>query len=313
MAATVKKEPVAAGGASSSDGADLETQVIELLSTNPNGITNQELMAKTVHMDAAQRGMVVNRLLSTGRIEMKKTGAGNADFLLKLRNMNNAEKIKGASAEETVVYGLIEEAENRGIWIRDVRNRSGLSQTQLNKVLKTLEHRKLVKSIKTLGATKKRVYMLYELEPDASLTGGAFYSEQEFDSQFVDLLNQQCLKFLKARSQLALEKHGSNLSAVRRMSFVPSTEVWQHINDLKISRIELTIKDVERVLDSVVFDGEAEREPGEKHPMYRSRAAAAPPAGLTRVPCLYCPVFSDCKPGHVVSPASCAYFQDWLT
>lgn len=205
--ATVKKEPGAEAG--SSDATDLESQVIELLNTNPNGITNQELMAKTAHMDAAQRGMVVNKLLSTGRIEMKKTGAGNADFLLKLRNMNNAEKIKGASAEETVVYGLIEEAENRGIWIRDVRNRSGLSQTQLNKVLKTLEHRKLVKSIKTLGATKKRVYMLYELEPDSSLTGGAFYSEQEFDSQFVDLLNQQCLKVREIASfpSLSICKH----------------------------------------------------------------------------------------------------------
>ena len=38
--------------------------------------------------------------------------------------------------------------------------------------------------------------MLYNLEPDRSVTGGAWYSEQEFESEFVEVLNQQCYKFL---------------------------------------------------------------------------------------------------------------------
>ena len=38
--------------------------------------------------------------------------------------------------------------------------------------------------------------MLYNLEPDASVTGGAWYSDQDFESEFVDILNQQCHKFL---------------------------------------------------------------------------------------------------------------------
>ncbi len=68
------------------------------------------------------------------------------------------------------------------------------SETQVNKALKGLEKRKLVKLVKGIGAEKKPVYMLYELEPDAALTGGAFYSEQKFDSEFAHLLNEQCLK-----------------------------------------------------------------------------------------------------------------------
>ena len=39
--------------------------------------------------------------------------------------------------------------------------------------------------------------MLFELEPDRSVTGGAFYSEQEFESEFVDILTSQCHKFLQ--------------------------------------------------------------------------------------------------------------------
>lgn len=38
--------------------------------------------------------------------------------------------------------------------------------------------------------------MLYNLEPDRTVTGGAWYSDQDFESEFVEVLNQQCFKFL---------------------------------------------------------------------------------------------------------------------
>ena len=41
--------------------------------------------------------------------------------------------------------------------------------------------------------------MLYNLEPDHSVTGGAWYSEQDFESEFVEILNQQCYRFLDHR------------------------------------------------------------------------------------------------------------------
>lgn len=41
--------------------------------------------------------------------------------------------------------------------------------------------------------------MLFNLEPDASVTGGAWYSDQDFEAEFVDILNQQCFKFLQQK------------------------------------------------------------------------------------------------------------------
>lgn len=41
--------------------------------------------------------------------------------------------------------------------------------------------------------------MLFNLEPDQSITGGSWYSNQEFESEFVDVLNQQCFKFLQQK------------------------------------------------------------------------------------------------------------------
>ena len=59
-----------------------------------------------------------------------------------------------------------------------------------------------------LQAGKKKLYMLFELEPDRSVTGGAFYSEQEFESEFVDILTSQCHKFLQNKvSKLTSKCH----------------------------------------------------------------------------------------------------------
>lgn len=55
------------------------------------------------------------------------------------------------------MYNIIEGVANKGIWIRDMRAQSGLSMAQLNKILKTLENRKLVKSIKALGVQRKKL------------------------------------------------------------------------------------------------------------------------------------------------------------
>jgi DNA-binding IscR family transcriptional regulator len=42
-----------------------------------------------------------------------------------------------------------------GVWIRDIRERSGLNDLQLKRVLKAMEQRKLVRSIKAAGTTRK--------------------------------------------------------------------------------------------------------------------------------------------------------------
>lgn len=78
--------------------------------------------------------------------------------------------------------------------------------TQLNKVLKSLETKKLIKAVKSVSASKKKVYMLFDLEPDNSVTGGAWYQDQDFESEFVDVLNQQCHRFLVQRFEDATKQ-----------------------------------------------------------------------------------------------------------
>ena len=62
-------------------------------------------------------------------------------------------KTKGFETEEKVVYQIIEESGNKGIWIRDIRYKSNLQLTQVNKILKNLESKKLIKAVKSVAVS----------------------------------------------------------------------------------------------------------------------------------------------------------------
>ena len=72
---------------------------------------------------------------------------------------------------------------------------------------------------------------LYNLEPDRSVTGGAWYSDQDFESEFVEILNQQCYRFLQQKQETSKKSLAGPLAA-RNMSLVPSTDVHKFISDL---------------------------------------------------------------------------------
>jgi len=53
----------------------------------------------------------------------------------------------------------------------------------------------------------KRLYMLAGIEPSRQITGGAWYSEQEFDSEYINVLSQTCLAFIQSKVCSSLRRH----------------------------------------------------------------------------------------------------------
>jgi DNA-directed RNA polymerase III subunit RPC6 len=48
--------------------------------------------------------------------------------------------------------------------------------------------------------------MLYEIEPSREITGGAWYTEQEFDAEFIGVLREAVKKFVEQREKVTLEE-----------------------------------------------------------------------------------------------------------
>ena len=76
-----------------------------------------------------------------------------------------------------------------------------------------------------------RSFRLYNLEPDRTVTGGAWYSDQDFESEFVEILNQQCYRFLQEKQEESKKSMAGPLAA-RNMSLVTSLEVHKFISEL---------------------------------------------------------------------------------
>lgn len=81
---------------------------------------------------------------------------GNKKIIYKLKTTCDVEGLKCADNEEKVVYRIIEESGNKGIWIRDIRNKANLAALALNKVIKNLESKKMIKSVKTVTVSRFR-------------------------------------------------------------------------------------------------------------------------------------------------------------
>jgi len=286
----------------------IESQIIELVTSFPQGVGDKVLIANMPYVDPKARAQAINKLLVEEKIDLFKSNEG---LLYRLKSPSKAASISG-DQEEKIVFRIIETAGNLGSWVRDIRAKSNLGHTQLNKVLKTLEGKRLIKAVKSVNATKKKVYMLYNLDPDHSVTGGAWYSDQDFESEFVEILNQQCYKFLYHKLETSQASNAGPIAA-KNSSMVSPKDVAKFITDLGISKVALKTEDIEAILNTIVYDGKAEKcEGGESGSLYRAVQPVLPSAGLARCPCGVCPVIRRCGDRGNIRPETCNYFTDWL-
>lgn len=323
---------------SSSDPVDIEKGILELCKQSSEGISDLNLQAGLpTHISSQQRLAALNRLLSLGKIDLVRSS--QSGLLYRLKDLDALNATKDSDMDEKLIYSIIKDAGNKGIWIRDIARKTNLKTTVLNKALKSLESKKLIKSVSSVSASKKKVYMLFNLEPDRSLTGGAWYSGKDFESEFVEILNDQCYKYL-CEKKMNVSKSMDPLSR-KNASTATTKEIREFIKNLGISKVDLSLEDIETILNTLVFDGKAERSlamgqssstaSGDKVYLYRAVNQLLPSydehgkcvdgnlsttgicgTNFVRVPCGICPVIDNCHDDGPISPRTCVYMKEWL-
>jgi DNA-directed RNA polymerase III subunit RPC6 len=298
-----------------------EAAILEQCKLHPDGIPDNYLAAKISHIPVTDRAVAINRLLSQRKLQIFKDGE---TLVYKEVKQDEAVKFKGLSSEDLLVYQIIQQSGNTGIWTKELKQKSNLPQTQISKIFKSLEARKLIKAVKHVAQQNRKVYMLYELEPSREITGGAWYTEHEYDAEFIHVLREQCVKFILARGKVTLE------------------DVCDFVKRTKLSHVDLGQEEVLQIVNTLVYDGEvdaheeievdASRDPDDRTGedggsdeedfdyaenvvvVYRPASLPVPKSSaFTAVPCGVCPVFQECAPGGLVSPETCPYMQEWLS
>jgi DNA-directed RNA polymerase III subunit RPC6 len=296
-----------------------EAAILEQCKLHPDGIPDGDLAAKISHIPVNDRALAINALLSARKLQIFRDGDTLVYMLVK---QDEAVKFKGLSSEDLLVYQIIQQSGNTGIWTKDLKQKSNLPQAQIAKIFKSLEARKLIKAVKHVAQQNRKVYMLYELEPSREITGGAWYTEHEYDAEFISVLREQCVKFIMSRGKVTLD------------------DVCDFVKQTKLSHVELGQEEVLQIVNTLVYDGkvdaheevvpdpDAEEDGEELHrsdeddedDLEENVVVVYAPASLpipetsafTSVPCGVCPVFAECTPGGLVSPEGCEYMKEWL-
>mmetsp|Transcript_18480 Transcript_18480/g.41072 ORF Transcript_18480/g.41072 Transcript_18480/m.41072 type:complete len:397 (-) Transcript_18480:983-2173(-) len=207
--------------------------------TTPTGqITNTTIQQQFGPHRITALAATINGLTSRGRLTMSRhTTTG--ELLYNLVSESQAAKFEGLDMSARLVYQIIERAGNMGIWTKDIRTQSNIQQLALNKIFKALESRRLIKPTKSVTAKAKKLYMLFDLMPAKEITGGPWYTELEFDHEFISELRHfimHCVRRL----------NGGNGVSLR--------EIMDKMTEANVSRVRLSLGEIRQLVRTLVYD-----------------------------------------------------------
>jgi len=222
------------------DSSPLRKEFLQLLSAPQHkgrGVANSALKSHFGE-NYAHLVPIINELTRASRLTMSK-GSGENEVYFSLLSVVEASKMQGLDAHSKLVYQVVESAGNRGIWTVDIRVQTNIPQATLTKIFKQLETRKLIKPIKAVTAKTKKLYMLYDLVPAKEITGGPWYTEGEFDHEFI------------------AELRNFIIMCVRRMNHGKGVTI-QQISDkmvqANVSRVQLSLEEVRQLVQTLLHD-----------------------------------------------------------
>ncbi|KAJ3208928.1 34-kDa subunit of RNA polymerase III (C) [Entophlyctis luteolus] len=312
------------------------------------GASEDTLLKELPHLAKLDIVNLVNSLSEQNLVDFVTVGR---QLLFKAKDANEANKTRDLSQNEKIVYNFIKAEKTKGIWITDIKSRSGLHNQVVNECIKSLEKFNLIKRVKSVKNPTRRLYMLYDLTPSEEITGGAWYTDQELDVAFIEGLADISFKFISARSY---PKAPPGMDAVDMQStihppeysgYASTRDVHSCLKKSGILKVDLALEDVQTLVDRLWYDGkimrmkkigddrrnnsmsdddyDEEEESVADMWMYRavrgeSVGRGAPGSGVwggvwwSEVPCGRCNVRGFCKSGGPVSPEGCVYFSKWL-
>jgi DNA-directed RNA polymerase III subunit RPC6 len=201
------------------------------------GISNSALKEKFGEGTYIHLVPCINELTQKSRLVMSKLADG--ELFYSMVSDEIASKFTGLDSSARMVYQVIERAGDKGIWTKDVRIQTNIQQQALNKIFKGLESRHLIKPVKSVTAKSKKLYMAFHLTPSKELTGGVWYSDLEFDHEFISELRT----FL--------------LHCVRRLNSgrgVTLAEIRDKMVQANVSRVQLSVKEIQQIMQTLVYD-----------------------------------------------------------
>ncbi|KAI9823273.1 MAG: 34-kDa subunit of RNA polymerase III (C) [Phylliscum demangeonii] len=238
--------------------------------------------------------------------KVSKQGDG---YVFSVVKHEDAARFNSLTAEEGMIFSTIEAAGEEGIWSKSVRIRTNIHQSIVDKSLKNLQSKGLVRQIKNVKYPARKVYILASLTPSEDVTGGPWFTDGELDTEFIQQLCNILAHFIDKKSfyrppsssaaaakrrKLALSSSSSTTAPTpapsqpdaadrepARLPFPPDyagyptlTSITTWVNNSHATDVSLAPEHVRQLLDLLYYDKRIERVRGGK----AFRSVRYPPA-----------------------------------
>ena len=210
---------------------------------------------------------------------------------------SKAAKLNQMSELERRVYEAVKAEDTKGLWSRDLKQQLQQYGKGFIKAVKKLEKDQLIKTVKSVANRTRTMYMLYELDPHESVTGGTWFNEQQFDREFVNVIYRTVFQVVKDNDQASLET------------------IERQVASLEVSRKPLSLEDIQAIVNTLIYDGkliEVVSDVGSKY--YQLATSLVDWNAFAEIPCASCVLEKQCDPegGEPYNPQSCPYLAAWL-
>jgi DNA-directed RNA polymerase III subunit RPC6 len=298
----------------------------EMLSAKPTtaSFTQQELLGLAKLKNGNELMVVVQNLIDHQMVKLAQDGSG---LCFQAVTIEEAEKVKGMTSDEAMVYSYIKESGREGIWTKTIKIKTNLHQHVVLRCLKSLESQRYIKAIKSVKHPTRKIYMLASLQPSVEVTGGPWFTDSELDSEFIDNLLNVAWRFVVSKtfpnafSQKRTAAQESYPASFR--SYPTVGQIHKFVAESGIANVELGAADIRSLCEVLVFDDRLERRDGglSYRATWHSVVAAGGGVnadegesldGFTESPCGRCPVFSLCEENGPVNAEECVYFDEWI-
>ncbi|KIY49582.1 hypothetical protein FISHEDRAFT_41805 [Fistulina hepatica ATCC 64428] len=218
--------------------------------------------AKEIIPDPKARQDAINFLLSVGLLKSLVDSHNRLSF--KAVSKEEFATTKDLSTEENLVLGHIRAAKNEGIWSKHLKTKTNLTQSALDKCIKSLVQKKHIKRVPSVQYPHRKIYMLESLSPSVALTGGPWYTDSELDVEFIQTLMRACLKFIRDLTDPACSSQAQQgalypVSASRR--YPTAKQIRNALAKARLTDTQLSVEHVESLLNVLILDGEIEKIP----------------------------------------------------
>jgi hypothetical protein len=291
-------------GGTARESSTLEDTVLEICRACESGMTDADIRSQLpANVTPLVRSSVYNTLLSRGRLQVVERPVGEDGkrvVVYKWVSEENARKLAGLSAAERMAYELIAKSKEHGQTRKDIKAKTNIqNSTELKGIIERLTARGLIKEIKSVASSNKRVYIIAELEASPTHTGGPWYGDdQEFDQEFIQALYDFSLVFIAEQQLVTVE------------------DVTEHVARSGLSNEPLTTEDIRKLMYTMLQDAQIELcdeiDP-ELGQVFRKTRPLPSARKHMMHPCLKCPVKKHCTPGGVISQSNCVYMNEWIS